>query len=125
MTALQHPCAYCGASAGHPCSGYGLVDGDIHEARQHGTTKAADVVEMGRARALLGCSSSMSLLEGVRRASARLTEQMAELAAEKRTRAELLEALERLLHELANGPATSTALREAHIAAARAKGEAP
>lgn len=79
MTALQHPCAYCGASAGHPCSGYGLVDGDIHEARQHGTTKAADVVEMGRARALLGCSSSMSLLEGVRRASARLTEQMVEI----------------------------------------------
>lgn len=31
------------------------------------TTKAADVLELGRARALLGCSSSMSLVEGVQR----------------------------------------------------------
>jgi hypothetical protein len=30
------------------------------------TTKADDVIELGRARALLGCSSTMSLLDGVR-----------------------------------------------------------
>lgn len=30
------------------------------------TTKANDVLELGTARALLGCSSSMSLLDGVR-----------------------------------------------------------
>ena len=29
------------------------------------TTKADDVIELGRARALLGCSSTMSLLDGV------------------------------------------------------------
>jgi len=29
------------------------------------TTKASDVLELGTARALLGCSSSMSLLDGV------------------------------------------------------------
>lgn len=62
---IDQPCTYCGAKAGHPCSGYGLVDGDMHEARLRGTTKASDVVDLGRARALLGCSSEMSLLDGV------------------------------------------------------------
>lgn len=64
---IDQPCTYCGAKAGHPCSGYGLVDGDMHEARLRGATKASDVVDLGRARALLGCSSEMSLLDGVRR----------------------------------------------------------
>lgn len=64
---MNNPCPYCGAKAGQPCTGYGLVDGDVHEARTRGDTKASDVVEMGRARALLGCSSEMSLLDGVRR----------------------------------------------------------
>jgi len=29
----QRPCGYCGAKAGQNCSGYGLVQGDIHMAR--------------------------------------------------------------------------------------------
>lgn len=74
-----NPCPYCGAKSGQPCSGYGLIDGDIHEARSHGSTKATDVVDLGRARALLGCSSSMSLIDGVQR----LTDELARLRAEK------------------------------------------
>lgn len=37
-------------------------------------TKASDVIELGIARALLGCSSSMSLLDGVRNIKAELTD---------------------------------------------------
>ena len=37
-------------------------------------TKASDVIELGIARALLGCSSSMSLLDGVRSIKAELTD---------------------------------------------------
>ena len=77
-------CPYCGAKAGSPCVGYGINEVGIHEARRGGSTKASDVVEMGRARALLGCSSSMSLLDGVRQANARLTEQEIEIAALRR-----------------------------------------
>lgn len=64
---MNNTCSYCGAKAGQPCAGYGLVDGDIHEARIRGDTKDSDVVDLGRARALLGCSSEMSLLDGARR----------------------------------------------------------
>jgi hypothetical protein len=76
---IDRPCTYCGAKAGNSCSGYGLANGDVHDARRNGSTKASDVVELGRARALLGCSSSMSLLDGVRVAKATLTEQMKEI----------------------------------------------
>ncbi len=74
MIPTQQPCSYCGAKAGSPCTGYGLIDGDVHEARYRGTTKASDVVELGRARALLGCPPDMSLLDGVRRIRAEVAE---------------------------------------------------
>jgi len=38
------------------------------------TTKADDVLELGRARALLGCSSTMTLIDGVRAATSSITE---------------------------------------------------
>ena len=62
-------CPHCGAKAGSSCVGYGINEVGIHEARRIGSTKASDVTELGRARALLGCSSSMSLLEGAERAA--------------------------------------------------------
>lgn len=117
-----NPCPYCGAKSGQPCSGYGLVDGDIHEARQHGATKAANVVEMGRARALLGCSSSMSLLDGVRQASARLTEQMSEIERIRSQRDDLMAACELWLS--AESPqSTTNAYEMAARAIAKAKGQ--
>jgi hypothetical protein len=42
-------------------------------------TKANDVLELGRARALLGCSSTMSLLDGVRAATSTIIEMRAEM----------------------------------------------
>jgi hypothetical protein len=50
------------------------------------TAKANDVLELGRARALLGCSSSMSLLDGVRAVKSELTDALAEV---ERLRAEV------------------------------------
>lgn len=43
------------------------------------TTRASDVVDLGRARALLGCSSKMSLIDGVRAATSEITELRAEV----------------------------------------------
>lgn len=43
------------------------------------TTKASDVIELGRARALLGCSPSTSLVDAVARAVSVIAEQEREI----------------------------------------------
>lgn len=98
-------CPYCGAKAGSSCVGYGINEVGIHEARRIGSTKASDVTELGRARALLGCSSSMSLLDGVRQASARLTEQASEIERIRSHRDELVAACEMLIADIDYGAA--------------------
>ena len=57
------------------------------------TTKASDVIELGRARALLGCSPSTSLVEAVARAVSIIAEQEQEIGRLKSLALSLTEAL--------------------------------
>jgi phage shock protein A len=71
------------------------------------TAKANDVLELGRARALLGCSSSMTLLDGIRAVKSELTNARDHRAAEhvlrvqiERERAQAVREVERLRAEV-------------------------
>lgn len=85
----QNPCPYCGAKSGQLCHGYGLREGDVHDARDGSKIKPTDVIEIGRARAMLGCGSSMSLVDGVRRVTSAMKEQVEEIERLRSTVAEL------------------------------------